>query len=344
MLFKFASSLAKNVTALTDHTSVTRAPPINLVPSDKYLFKPAMKYEVKPSHLIEINNVMAMPDGWLYHNITLLKDGFVVVRQPSLSKRISKLPKRILAVFSAKEVRSTFWITDNWSQGYFHWMTDAIPRLFLAKENCAEIDLLLPSRYRSIDFIQETLEPFLLNSLTIIPDDKAVSVKTLLFPTYSAGTGNYNEKVIKKIGELYRRAYGAPQRGERRIYVSRSKARARHILNEKEIIPILDRFGFETVHCEDLSFAEQVKIFSQASIIIGPHGAGLTNMMFMQCGAAVLEIHPHNTTVNNCYFAMASAFHHRYFYMLPDNALSSHRSDIVVDVKQLENYISMMVI
>lgn len=49
-------------------------------------------------------------------------------------------------------------------------------------------------------------------------------------------------------------------------------------------------FGFETVYAEDLSFDEQRNLFFETKILVTPHGAGLTNVLFMQPGTKVLEL------------------------------------------------------
>ena len=46
--------------------------------------------------------------------------------------------------------------------------------------------------------------------------------------------------------------------------------------------------GFETVYTEELSFAEQVRLFSETRCLVSIHGAGLTNLMFMPPGGHML--------------------------------------------------------
>jgi capsular polysaccharide biosynthesis protein len=46
------------------------------------------------------------------------------------------------------------------------------------------------------------------------------------------------------------------------------------------------------VRADRLSFAAQVRIFSESSHLVAAHGAGLANMVFMPPGAQVLELQP----------------------------------------------------
>lgn len=78
--------------------------------------------------------------------------------------------------------------------------------------------------------------------------------------------------------------------GRRRLYLSRADRGARAILNEGELIATLAEFGFEAVNPGGLSIREQAALFGEAEMVVGPHGAALTNMLFLPQGAAVLEL------------------------------------------------------
>ena len=75
----------------------------------------------------------------------------------------------------------------------------------------------------------------------------------------------------------------------------------------------MDR-GFEVICPTELSFSEQVKTFSQARIIISPHGAGLSNIVFAPANAIVVEMLPENY-INVCYWALANICGHRYAFL-----------------------------
>ena len=48
--------------------------------------------------------------------------------------------------------------------------------------------------------------------------------------------------------------------------------------------------GWETVTLEDLSIKEQVKTFAEATHIVAPHGAGLTNLLWCRPKTKVYEL------------------------------------------------------
>jgi hypothetical protein len=62
--------------------------------------------------------------------------------------------------------------------------------------------------------------------------------------------------------------------------------------NEDALIAELERRGFKIVAPGSLSFTEQARLFRGADLVIGSHGAGMTNIAFCEPGAFVYEILP----------------------------------------------------
>lgn len=76
----------------------------------------------------------------------------------------------------------------------------------------------------------------------------------------------------------------------RRLYVRRSSTGARRVRNESELRRLLEDLRFTTVDLESLSFSEQVRLFANADVVVGPHGAGLANLAFCRPGTRVVEL------------------------------------------------------
>lgn len=72
----------------------------------------------------------------------------------------------------------------------------------------------------------------------------------------------------------------------------------RWIMNLNDIIRMIESTGLSDanwltshiIHIELLSFREQVEIMSQTDILIAPHGAALTNLIFLRPHSAVIEV------------------------------------------------------
>jgi capsular polysaccharide biosynthesis protein len=77
------------------------------------------------------------------------------------------------------------------------------------------------------------------------------------------------------------------------IYIARDRIeRSRTMVNEDAVIARLSELGFAILRPERMSFAEQVRAFSHARIIVGAHGSGMANIGLAPAGCVVLEIMP----------------------------------------------------
>lgn len=83
----------------------------------------------------------------------------------------------------------------------------------------------------------------------------------------------------------------------KRIYVTRISRR--RIINEQQIINILAQHGFEIIVPENLSIFQQMKLFHNADIIVTPHGANSTNILYSKPYTSFVECFGH-MWVNPC--------------------------------------------
>jgi capsular polysaccharide biosynthesis protein len=254
-----------------------------------------------------------------------------------------KIKKIIKFQFGIK-LRKYFIITDDWSKGYFHWLMDCLPRLMLLDEKRIKLSLILPAHLKDEEYISESLHLLGIKNFTFVTGNNWYYFKCLTFPVHLAPSGNYNDDIMKKLRNKL--AGNRMEQPTLKIYISRSKASRRKIINEEQILPLLSRMGFKTIYCEDLSFQEQVNLFSKVKYLVSNHGAGLSNMLFMSPGASVLELRKINDNHNNCYFSLASSLDLKYYYLqcLPlDEQEESHTANIKVPVKEFEDEIIKMI-
>jgi len=148
-----------------------------------------------------------------------------------------------------------------------------------------------------------------------IPPDKMVALSTfsvveceeLLAPTFPGVRCNSPAWV----GEFWRsKSPRIPQQG-RRLFISRRGSR-RTLIDEDALGPVLDAAGFETIVAGDGSIRD---LLPQAEIIIGPHGAALTDVMFCHPGAVLIELTPPGH-VEPYYYTAADSAGMGYFSIL----------------------------
>jgi capsular polysaccharide biosynthesis protein len=192
-------------------------------------------------------------------------------------------------------------ITDEFSNGYFHWVADGLPKLALLGDDLRGRTLVLPSFASRFRYMAESLAPWPeLRTVTLATRTLTRLSDATLVPAL-APTGNYRPESIQLLGDRWRAHVGVSS-PHRRVYVSRASAPWRKIANENEILPLMRQAGFEVVQLEGLSFANQVRLLAETKVLISNHGAGLTNMLFMQPGGHVVEIRRSGDAENNCYF------------------------------------------
>lgn len=128
----------------------------------------------------------------------------------------------------------------------------------------------------------------------------------------------------------------------KRLFVSRADANKRNIINQDAVADLLSQFGIDMIIPGNFSYSEQVAAFSNAELIIGPHGAGLTNIMYSE-NATVIELLIEHTK-NKHYYVLSNLLGLKYDYIWcetkEDAHMESRHSDMTVDTERLETVIS----
>ena len=89
------------------------------------------------------------------------------------------------------------------------------------------------------------------------------------------------------------------QKQNKKIWISRENSITRKVLNEQEIILALK--GWQIVKLESMSFLEQMKLFSNAEVVVAPHGAGLINLLWCYPKTKVIEFQDKNMLSKKVY-------------------------------------------
>lgn len=125
-----------------------------------------------------------------------------------------------------------------------------------------------------------------------------------------------------------------PTSQERRIFVSRRNAkRGRRVRNRPQLEALLAKYGFETHEVEYYTIEEQIDLFSQASIVLGPHGAGLTNVLFAKPGIDVVELSPVPYVMPHYYYLCRSLGHNFHYLLGKEEYINDN---FFVDLEALE--------
>jgi capsular polysaccharide biosynthesis protein len=214
-----------------------------------------------------------------------------------------------------------------WNSGYYHWVIETLTRLEGVEE------------YREWTGRQPTLvvgpdiEGYQRDTLELLgygPDDwleweySAASVDELVVPSVGRTT---NRDAISPVAVDWLRGRMRPAVRERvdlnrfspLVYVSRADADRRGVSNESDLFAALERRGFERYYLAEMDTAETIALMMQASVVVAPHGAGLTDILYAE-DASVVELHRGGDRKLNTrsYYLLATEVGLRYRYLCCD--------------------------
>lgn len=239
-------------------------------------------------------------------------------------------------------------ISTSAGEGFFHWMFDVLPRIFILDQSPWNIDKIVVNSLNS-KFQEETLSTLgLLDKVIVLKENEHIQANELIVPSLPGWSGNMPQWVCDFLRRSFLPVSSGTDMKKKRLYVSRSRSNGRNVLNEPEVMAVLEPLGFERIFSEEFSFLEQVKRFSQAEIIVAPHGAGLSNLVFCDRNTKVLEFFSPNY-VNACYYALSNMVGLDYYYLIgegkrPPEHCDPHivGEDITIDIGSLQKILGMM--
>ncbi len=330
---------------LNSYTSV-RKRPVNYDEMNRLNFYKEFKRKIEEVKLYHFSNAYITDLGRVIHNYGLIKDSDIweLDKYSEYKYVLSSILKK--RNNQNKGIQFLHIINSNW-KGYFHWITECLPRLFIMKDKIKEYTLLLPNDLS--EYQKKTLEPFNLEKTAHIQSNELNYIPNLIMPSHLARSGNYYNKVIADFSEFMTNHFGrnsANSSSKRKIYISRKKAPRRKIINEEEVERLFKNYGFECICMEDYCFEEQVLLCSECETIASMHGAGLTNMLFMPKGGKILEFRHSDDTIRNCYFTLASELSHSYYYLIchKDNEEETPTTaNAIINISKLESVLKNMV-
>ncbi|HEY9696909.1 MAG TPA: glycosyltransferase 61 family protein [Trichocoleus sp.] len=181
---------------------------------------------------------------------------------------------------------------------YSHWLVDVFPRFDLLRQ--ANIDITQIDYFvlkgANLPFHQQTLNLLGIPEAKILDANRHpyIQADELIVPSIYAHPGNFcADWVIQFLRKniLSQEINIDSSKYPKYFYITRLGApNARRVVNEADVMDLLSQYGFEFVTLDTLPVVEQARLFANAEMIVAPHGAGLTNLIFCQPGTKVVEI------------------------------------------------------
>lgn len=221
-------------------------------------------------------------------------------RHPVRESRPEVTPGFLGPVVIAKKVRrrnsETAIAISRSPWNYYHWLLEDLPAILRAQEVEPRVQVFLGNRPPK--FVRESLE---LLGIQFEVTNVNLVFEELLLPTRGEDAKWHREQDLDRIRTAFSAHISEPL--GRKLYVSRRHS-SRGFANEEMLEDFLSLSGFEVIYAEQLSVMEQVKIFSEANVVVGNHGAGLSNIVFGPRRQLVVELTSRHN-MNDCFRGLA---------------------------------------
>jgi hypothetical protein len=236
-------------------------------------------------------------------------DDLRVVRQIFLPKKVRVHGPVVLAAILGGET-------------YFHWMTEGLPLL------CETLRVLKAKNIKPAAIItHQELKGFHRETLNLVGVGQAkvfqinrreyFDCDSLYFTVPKIVSGRLSSEEIKLLRKKILRKKPS-NKTFRHLAILRRRNESRGLVHYEQIRNILHRKGFEIIDPSKMTVKDQARLFSEAKVVIGAHGAALTNLVFCRPDTSVLEIFS-ALYINPCYGHLSLLCRLRYFALVgPD--------------------------
>ena len=245
-------------------------------------------------------------------------------------------------------------IAEFWGEGFFHFLCENFVRLFIGLDW-----LKSPGRgmaamihvKKKTSFAMQALAAVGVSSSRVLSGVSA-KAKAMIIPE-PVGCGSPGKilaqltrvSVLSNVLSFKQLSSTIPTKLKLTV-ISRGTG-SRSVVNHQKLVAALkmkyevEGGGGHTVQVfTKLSMKDSVKLFKTTDIVLGPHGAGLSNILYMQPGRGVVEFMVAGKDVNACYMYLAVKLGLRYHTW--SDPKSTQNGKMTVDVENILLIVSGM--
>ena len=305
------------------------------------------------------NNIYKIPNGRIFtdleENVAIIKDSFIIpeisyqqvngdLKDIKYNSVINKGTNRIQRTINGK----IFCLVQGGSgKNYFHFLFDIITKLKIFQLNSSlnEIDYFYVPGVSA--WQKKILSLFEINENRLIDSNKFRHIKgseiiAIDHPWYKKGFVqqeiiNLPEWSIFFLREKFLK-FKKKFDASKKIFIDRSDSLYNRckLINNREVIDFLSTKGFKSYQVSRLDFFEQIYLFENADIIISPHGAALTNIIFSKPSLKLFELIPNNHGSVKCErISKFLNFEYNKITLDPLNPINPE-GDIKIEINELE--------
>lgn len=239
-------------------------------------------------------------------------------------------------------------ITGPFHYNYYHWILDILPKFKILQE-LFEVNEVVPV------LLPKTTKNFQTESLSIANkelfndrltfyycgDNLTYSISELTIIPLMSRTSEISRLKLDYLHKIFKKYYNEKSLAKKKTYLLRKNtSNKREILNEKELAQELIKLNFNIIDLSKLTIKEQAKVISDSEIIVSPHGASLTNLIFSKQRITLIEIF-HESYINPVFQTICKEKNINYHsYIVRSKAINKNYS---IEVKNFIRYLNDIV-
>lgn len=311
-------------------------------------------------------DAIILNDNFLHTELNFMED-FHDLKRPDIFLKNEDGSYNVTVNYQNKDYNKKYiTLLKEHSINYFHWTTEAIPRLVLILDilkkdddfNIEQYAVLLDDGLpkQCIDMlnliVDKRLDLFFIKKGEIFKCEELIYC-TPLWHSLDNTRGLPNPKkeffvdtnalrlvrkeILKDIKKSEIQSYNF-----KKVYLQRLNNKLRPITNLNKLELLLFKNGFEFIDVGSLDFFEQIELFQSVDIIIGVSGAAFTNLLFMKEGSKAINFYPSTSSTNYYVFqplADVSGVDLTHFLTIPNEGELSVHSESSIDLEDLELFL-----
>jgi len=169
-------------------------------------------------------------------------------------------------------------------KNYFHWLVDTLPtaRLF----NWDDYDYILAPTSRRYHLMSYEALGIPIEKIIPLEHESHYEVEKISHIP-RGGVALVPMEAVEYLRNLF--GVQPSPNADRKLYLSRNDGWRRRITNEDQVLSAIESYGYEHIVIGKRTIKEQAELFSQASHVVGPHGAAMTNLVFSGAQTTLME-------------------------------------------------------
>ena len=267
--------------------------PVNFQEKDACFFKNTY-FKPIPLKVYELSNTIVTTEGICLINNGIVKESIHGYRDKitiySLMAQLNMLKKKTIIIDNP----DTFLLIHSPEFGYYHWLTESIPRILMVKSRIKELTLLLPLSLKNVEFVRESLKPFDFKGFYYIPDNKNIKLRHLVLPRIKPFCTVYYPETTDEIRKYYTGFAATTDLKHNsfpaRLFISAAGNEKNDICDFRSLRILLDKYRIRPVNLAEYSFYEQIQMIQRAKLVISFTGDYLACINFMQRSNSILEL------------------------------------------------------